>query len=114
MDNRLDGFYKTFALNLAQNRFAVLEVVRSLLKSRHVDLGCVFEILSKSDDGCLNFNIGNVAIQFVCGFGVWSESNDVVQLTIELQNDEMEKVVGYEYELKELEILKRKYSKTAL
>lgn len=86
-----------------EDRFTALEEVKTLLKSRFVKIDCVLDILSKSDDGCIAFNLGDIVIQFVRGFGVWSESKDVVQMTVELQKGDFGDVVGYEYTLDELE-----------
>jgi hypothetical protein len=72
------------------------------LRPRLVSMECMFEILFKSDDGFIEFNIGDIAIQFVRGFGVWSERRDVIQMTVELQKEGAEEVVGYEYTLDEL------------
>lgn len=84
------------------DRFIALEEARILLKSRLVDLGSIVDILSKSNDGCIDFNFGDIAIQFVRGFGVWSERKDVIQMTVELQKGDFGDVVGYEYTLDEL------------
>lgn len=73
-----------------------------LLKSRLVNVDCMLEVLFKSNYGCIDFNIGDIAIQFVRGFGVWSERRDVIQMTVELQKDDVGEIIGYEYTLVEL------------
>lgn len=89
-----------------ENRFMALEEIKMLLKSKHVKLEDLLDVLSKSDDGCVDFNIGEITVQFVRGFGVWSERRDVIQVTAELQatvqKDNVGETVGYEYTLNEL------------
>ena len=93
-----------------EDRFTALEEAQTLLKSRGVILEHLFEILSKSDDGCIDFHLGDITIQFVRGFGVWSERKDVIQMTVELQKGDVEEVAGYEYKLDEL----KRYKATRL
>lgn len=89
----------------SDNRFMALEETEMLLKSNHVRLETLFDVLSKSNDGCLDFNFGDIVIQFVHGFGVWSERRDVIQITAEMQAGCQRgdsEVTGYEYTLEEL------------
>jgi hypothetical protein len=85
-----------------EDRFLAQEEVKALLKSKHVDLDCVLDLLFKSDDGCVDFCFGDIVIQFVHGFGVWSERRNVIQMTVELQKGDVGEAVGYEYTLDEL------------
>lgn len=85
-----------------EDRFIALEEVRMLLKSRLVSVDYMLAILFKSNDGCIDFNIADIAIQFVRGFGVWSERRDVIQMTIEVPKDDFGEIMGYEYTLDEL------------
>jgi len=87
----------------SEDRFVALKEVKTLLRSRLVNVESMFEVLFRSSDGCIDFSIGDIVIQFVRGFGVWSERRDVIQMTIEIQEEDPEKVVGYEYTLDELE-----------
>lgn len=105
--NRKYGDYQVaYPERSSKDRFIALEKVKTLLRPRLVNMKCMLEILFKSDDGFLEFNIGDIAIQFVRGFGVWSERRDVIQMTVELQKEgdeeEDREVVGYEYTLDEL------------
>jgi len=89
-----------------KDRFTALEEVQMLLKYRHIELSNLFDILSKSDDGCVDFKIGDIGVQFVRGFGVWSERRDVIQMTIELREGVIAEAVAYEYKLAELKKLR--------
>ncbi|MGD0494624.1 MAG: hypothetical protein ABSB28_01120 [Candidatus Bathyarchaeia archaeon] len=93
-----------------ENRFMALEEIELLLRSRHVKLEDLFDVLGNSDDGCLDFNIGDIAIQFVRGFGVWSDRRDVIQVTAELlataKKGNVSEMVGYEYTFDELRRLR--------
>jgi hypothetical protein len=95
-----------YAERNSKDRLIALERVKTLLRPRLVNMKCMVEVLSKSDDGFLEFNVGELAIQFTRGFGVWSERRDVIQMTVELQKEgdeeEDREVVGYEYTLDEL------------
>jgi hypothetical protein len=102
MSQKHDDYRSVYSLVNTEDRFMALEEVKELLRSRFVNLYCMFEILFKSDDGCIDFNFGDIAIQFVRGFGVWSERKDVVQMTIEVQKDGASDAVGYEYMQNEL------------
>lgn len=97
-----------------EDRFTALEEVKTLLKSRFVEIGCVLDILFKSNDGCIEFNIGDVAIQFVRGFGVWSERKDVIQMTVELQKGDFGDIVGYEYTLDDLRLYASKLAELGI
>ena len=96
----LRDFYSKYG----DNRFVALEEVQTLLGSRGVDWKCLFDVLYKSDDGIVEFCIGDISVQFTRGFGVWSGRRDVIQMIIELQTEKMDKTVGYEYQMKELQI----------
>jgi len=102
MNQKYRGYRAIYPEWDPEDRFTALEEVRTLLRSRLVNLDCIIEVLFKSNYGCIDFNIRDIAIQFVRGFGVWSERKDVIQMTIELQKDDFEDVVGYEYTLDEL------------
>jgi hypothetical protein len=95
----------TYPVVNSEDRYTALEEVQMLLKSRQIELGNLFDILSKSDDSCVDFKIGDIGIQFVRGFGVWSEKRDVIQMTIELQEGVIAEAVAYEYKLAELKRL---------
>lgn len=101
MNGKSNSCRATYPSVVQKDRFTALEDVKTLLRSRLVDLDCLFKILFKSNDGCIDFNIGDIAIQFVRGFGVWSERKDVIQMTIELQEGDVGEIVGYEYTLGE-------------
>jgi hypothetical protein len=59
-------------------------------------------ISCSNHDGCIDFNIGNIAIQFVQGFGVWSERRNAIQMTVELQKDDVGEIMEFEFTLDEL------------
>jgi hypothetical protein len=96
------GYRATFPKWDPEDRFTALEEVRALLKSRLVNVDCMIEVLCRCNDGCIDFNLGDIAIQFVRGFGVWSERRDVIQMTIELWKGDAGEVMCYEYSLAEL------------
>ena len=103
--NRSDGNQLTSPGKDSKNRFMALEETEMLLRSKRVRLENLFDVLSKSDDGCLDFSFGDIAIQFVHGFGVWSERKDVIQITAEMQagcQRSGSEVTGHEYTLEEL------------
>lgn len=102
MNNRSATYKAIYPRVGIEDRFVALEEVQTLLRLGGVRLEDLFEILSKSDDGCIDFYLGNIAIQFVRGFGVWSERKDVIQMTVELQKGDVGEVAGYEYKLDEL------------
>jgi len=92
---------------LLENRYVVLEEVLTFLRSKHIEWQSLLETLRKASDGNLEFDFGDVTIQFTRGFGVWSEDRDVIQLSVILQKDLLEKSVTYEYRFEELESLER-------
>jgi hypothetical protein len=85
-----------------EDRFTALDDVRELLRSRLVKVDCVLDILSRSSNACVEFSLGDIEIQFVRGFGVWSERRDVIQMTVEVPKGDFGDVVGYEYTLNEV------------
>lgn len=103
--NNSDGDQLTSPKKDSDNRFMVLEESKMLLKSKRLRLENLFDVLSKTEDGCLDFTFGDISIQFVHGFGVWSERRDVIQITSEVQagcQRSGSKATGYEYTLEEL------------
>jgi hypothetical protein len=103
MKGKFQGYHAVYPGWDPEDRFTALEEVKTLLKSRLVNVDCMLEVLFKSNSATIDFNIGDIAIQFVRGFGVWSERKDVIQMTVELpKNDGFGDVVGYEYTLNEL------------
>jgi len=104
MKGKSNSYRATYPSVHQKDRFTALEDVKTLLRSRLVNLDCVFDILFKSNDGCIDFNFGDIAIQFVRGFGVWSERKDVIQMTVEFQKGDVGEIVGYEYTLDEIGI----------
>lgn len=102
MNNRHAGYRAIYPSVDPEDRFLALEEAHMLLLSRNVDLDDLLIILSKSADGCIDFCFGDITIQFVRGFGVWSERKDVIQMTVEVQKGDFGDVVGYEYTLDEL------------
>jgi len=102
MNGIYGGHRATYPSVDPEDRYTALKEVQILLKYRCVNLMNLLEVLSQSDDGCIDFNIGDISIQFVRGFGVWSERKDVIQMTVELQKGDVGEVAGYEYKLDEL------------
>jgi len=103
MKAKFQRYHKVYPGWDPEDRFTALEEVKTLLKSRLVNVDCMLEVLFKSNSASIDFNIGDIAIQFVRGFGVWSERKDVIQMTVELpKEDGFSDVVGYEYTLNEL------------
>jgi len=90
-----------------KNRYEMLDEVQSFLKFNGVDLDRAFEVLLHSNDGYLIYWFGYVEIQFVRGFGVWSENEKAIQMCVELKNDRTKETVVYEYELRDLRLIQR-------
>lgn len=96
---------------VSENRYVILEEVQELLRLKNVEWQNLFKILCKVDDGYLEFTFGDVTIQFTRGFGVWSEDERMIQLSIVFDKNLMEETVTLEYDLKALEAMNtRKYS----
>jgi hypothetical protein len=95
-------------IGFPKNRYEALDEVQSFLEFSGVDLGQVFEILLNSNDGDLTYRFGDVEIQFVHGFGVWSQNPNAVQMSIEVDNGKAKGCEVYEYILKDLKLVKRK------
>jgi len=93
-------------IDFPKNRYEALNEVQSFLEYNGVDLGKAFEVLLKSGDGYLSYWFGHFEIQFVRGFGVWSESQDSIQMSILLEKDGTEEAVVYEYKLRDLKLIK--------
>ena len=94
-------------IGLPKNRYDALDEVQSFMRLSGVDLGQAFEVLLNSNDGYLSYVFGDVEIQFVRGFGVWSENPNAVQMSIELENDRTKETVVYEYEIRDLMLIRR-------
>ena len=95
-------------VSFPKNRYEALNEVKSFLELNGVDLSQAFEVLLTSSDGYLIYSFGDIEIQFTRGFGVWSERQNTIHLSIELDNDKVKKTAAYEYEIKDLKLLKRK------
>jgi len=95
-------------IGFPRNRYELLDEVESFLRSNGVDLGKAFEVLLKSNDGYLIYTFGDVEIQFIRGFGVWSGSNNAVQISVEYDNGKTKKSVTREYRIRDLRLLKSK------
>lgn len=91
-----------------KNRYTIWKEVQAFLASKLVDWDHLFEILCRANDACLDFNLGDITIQFVRGFGVWSEDRNAIQLSVLLQKDNDEESVTYEYGIEELKSLGKK------
>jgi hypothetical protein len=89
-----------------KNRYEALSEVQSFLEFNGVDLGQTFEVLLNSHDGYLIYLFGDVQIQFTRGFEL--ANANAIQLWIELENEKMKKSVEYEYQIKDLRLLKKK------
>jgi hypothetical protein len=89
-----------------KNRYEALDEVQSFLEFNGVDLGQTFDVLSNSNDGYLIYSFGDAQIQFTRGFELGNRN--AIQLWIELENEKMKKSVEYEYEIKDLKLLKKK------
>jgi hypothetical protein len=96
------------------NRFELLDEVESFLRFNGVDLGQAFEVLLNSSDGYLIYTFGDVEIQFVRGFGVWSGSSNAVQMSVEYDNEKTKKSVTREYQIRDLRLLRQKAKVTKL
>jgi hypothetical protein len=94
-------------IGFPKNRYEALNEVQSFLEYNGVDLGQAFEVLLNSNDGYLIYWFGDVEIQFVRGFGVWSRSQKAIQMSIELENDRTEETAVYEYKLRDLRLIRR-------
>jgi len=101
------GCSKSVSSVLFDNRYVVLEEVLTFLKFKHIEWQSLLETLRKASDGYLEFDFGDVTLQFTRGFGVWSEDRNAIQLSVILQKDLLEKSVTYEYRFEELESLER-------
>mgnify|MGYP001118066990 CR=1 FL=1 len=108
MPKQFENSNQTFSSDFPENRFTALEEVQSFLKLNKIEMKNLFKVLCKADDGYLEFNFGEITIQFTRGFGVWSEDENVVRLAIELDKDVMGKTATYEFKIKELQALRKK------
>jgi hypothetical protein len=108
MPKQFENSDQTFSSDLSENRFTALENVQSFLELNSIEMKNLFKVLCKADDGYLEFNFGEITIQFTRGFGVWSEDENVVRLSIELDKGVMGKTTTYEYKIKELQVLRKK------
>jgi len=94
-------------ISFTKNRFEALNEVQCFLEYNGVDLGQVFEVLLTSNDGMLTYWFGGIEIQFVRGFGVWSGSQNAIQMSVELENGKMTKTAAYEYKLRDINLVKK-------
>ena len=97
MDSLFGGYKSTYPSVNPKDRFVALKEARILLHTRKISLEHLCDFLFKPDNGSAEFVFGDIVLQFTRGFGVWSERKDVVQMTVEVQKDEVGDVVGYEY-----------------
>lgn len=101
-------FHSSEFFGFPKNRYELLDDVQSFLQSNGVNLGQAFEVLLNSNDGYLIYIFGDVEIQFVCGFGVWSGKNNAIQMSVEYDNGKTKKSVTREYQIRDLKLLKQK------
>jgi len=99
--------------DVSQNKYVVLDEVKSFLDSNGIIWDHLSQLLFKSTSACLDYSFGDTTIGFSrCGY-CGSEKDDeyVIQLSIENQKGNVERKVTYEYNLRELaELRKRKQS----
>jgi len=93
-------------VGFSKNRYDALDEVQSFLEFNGVDLGQTFDVLLNSSDGYLIYWFGDAQIQFTRGFDLGNRNT--IQLWIELENEKIKKSVEYEYEIKDLRLLKKK------
>jgi len=95
-------------IGFPKNRYEALDDVQCFFELKGVDLSQIFEILLTCSDGYLIYSFGDIQIQFMRGFSISSDGQNTIQLSIELDNDEMKKTGEYEFGTKDFKLLKRK------
>ena len=92
-DSRFVGF--------PENRFEVLDELLRFFDFNKIDLRLVLRVLIYSSDGCLAFCFGDVNIEFSRSIH-WSGDSNAINLSIELETDDLKRSFEYEYNIKDL------------
>jgi hypothetical protein len=105
-----------------ENRFAALEEVQALLRSKRFDLLPFLTTLAKADDAFLRYNFGNLAVTFIVNDGPFSciptpadedaagaadPGQTVISICLELDKGTMETSATYQFTIDELKDLSR-------
>jgi hypothetical protein len=88
-----------------QNKYLVFEQVREFLDLNGILWQHMFQLLRKSESGCLNYKFGDVSICFD-RMGHWNEKTDdledEIELSVKSDKDGFCKKLTYNYKMKEL------------
>lgn len=101
------SYHSTYPSADPLDRFKAIREAQLLLKQKGITCREVLKVLSKTEDGVLEFRLGAFILCFTRGLGVWPETRDTIQLSIEIQKDEADEVVAYEFDFNDLGLLDR-------